>query len=69
MQLWRTTKSGHSVIFLSWIEKDGKRIGFNYRSSQGSTAGIGDAAEYFSDSGVEGGKVLRDRIYFGRFER
>ena len=69
MQIWRTSKSGHSVIFLSWIEKDGKRIGFNYRSSQGSTRGIGDAAEYFSDSGVEGGKVMRDRIYFGRFER
>ena len=68
MQLWRG-KSGHSVIFLSWIEKDGKRIGFNYRSSQGSTKGVGDTAEYFSDSGVEGGRVLRDRIYFGRFER
>lgn len=66
MQLWRG-KSGHSVIFLSWIEKEGKRIGFNYRSSQGSTKGIGDNAEYFSDSGVEGGRVLRDRIYFGRF--
>lgn len=68
MQLWRG-KSGHSVIFLSWIEKDGKRIGFNYRSSQGSTKGVGDTSEYFSDSGIEGGRVLRDRIYFGRFER
>jgi hypothetical protein len=69
MQFWRTPKGGHSVIFLGWIETDGKRIGFKYRSSQGSTKGIGDNEEYFSDSGVEKARVLRDRVYFGRFTK
>ena len=69
MQIWRTPKGGHSVIFLGWIEKEGKRIGFKYRSSQGTTKGIGDTEEYFSDSGIEKARVLRDRIYFGRFEK
>jgi hypothetical protein len=65
LQFWRT-KSGHSVVFLNWVEKDGKRIGFNYRSSQGSTDGIGDKVEYFKDSGVEKAEVDPERIYFGR---
>ena len=65
MQFWRG-KSGHSVVFLNWVEKDGKRVGFNYRSSQGSTDGIGDKVEYFKDSGVEGGEVDPKRMYFGR---
>jgi hypothetical protein len=69
MQFWRTPKGGHSVIFLDWIEKNGKHIGFRYRSSQGSTMGIGDTEEYFSDTGIEKARVLRDRIYFGRFEK
>ena len=65
-QLWRG-KGGHSVIFLEWVEKEGERIGFKYRSSQGSTKGIGDNVEYFSDCGIENGKVDRKRVYFGRF--
>ena len=65
LQFWRT-KSGHSVVFLDWIDRDGKRVGFKYRSSQGSTKGIGDHAEYFKDSGVAGGEVDRNRMYFGR---
>jgi hypothetical protein len=67
MQLWRTTKTGHSVVFLEWVIKDGKPIGFTYRSSQESTKGIGDKTEYFSDVPGKRGKVLRERIYFGRF--
>jgi hypothetical protein len=67
LQFWRT-KSGHSVVFLDWIERDGKRIGFRYRSSQGSTKGIGDHAEYFKGSGVEGGEVDAKRMYLGRLE-
>ena len=55
------------MIFLGWEEKDGKRVGFKYRSSQGSTKGIGDNVEYFSDSGMEKGKVDRKRVYFGPF--
>ena len=65
LQFWRT-KSGHSVVFLGWEERDGKRIGFRYRSSQGSTNGIGDKSEFFKDSGVEGGEVDPNRMYFGR---
>jgi hypothetical protein len=65
LQFWRT-KSGHSVIFLGWEERDEKRIGFKYRSSQGSTNGIGDTSEFFKDGGVEGGEVDRNRLYFGR---
>jgi hypothetical protein len=64
-------RNGHSVVFLHWVEKDGKRIGLTYRSSQESTKGIGDKTEYFSDSGVtmqdeKITKVIRDRMYFGR---
>ena len=65
MQFWRT-KSGHSVVFLKWVEKDGQRIGFTYRSSQGSTDGIGDKTECFKDSGIEKAEVDRNRAYFGR---
>ena len=69
VQLWRT-KSGHSVIFLEWIEEAGEWIGFRYRSSQGSTDGIGDTVEYFSDSldseGEPRGHVDRRRTYVAR---
>lgn len=65
LQFWRT-KSGHSVVFLKWVEQNGKRVGFTYRSSQGSTDGIGDKSEYFKDSGVEKGEVDPKRMYFGR---
>lgn len=68
VQLWRTNGSGHSVIFLDWaIDEGGHRVGFRYRSSQGSTNGVGDATEYFADAqGVTGGRVLRDQTYVCR---
>jgi hypothetical protein len=53
-------------VFLNWVEKNGKKIGIHYRSSQTSTDGIGDRAEYFADSGVKGGQVLRERTYLAR---
>jgi hypothetical protein len=65
LQFWRT-RSGHSVVFLKWVEKDGQRIGFRYRSSQGSTDGVGDKTEYFKDSGIEKAEVDPKRMYFGR---
>jgi len=65
-QIWRTNGSGHSVIFLSHIYEGDDIIGFNYRSSQKSTDGIGDSSEYFSDSGK--GKVNKDVTYFGRMD-
>jgi hypothetical protein len=69
-QFWRG-KSGHSVVFLGWAEQDGKRVGLRYRSSQGSTKGVGDVTEYFTDAKDPDGKpgrVLRDRTYFGRLK-
>jgi hypothetical protein len=65
LQFWRT-KSGHSVVFLKWVERDGQRIGFTYRSSQGATDGIGDKTEYFKDSGIAKADVDPQRMYFGR---
>ena len=65
-QLWRNDKSGHSVVFLEWVEENGKRVGFKYRSSQKGTKGIGDRTEYFADAEGKNGKVLRDRVYFAR---
>lgn len=71
-QLWRATKkpSGHSVLFLGWIEPvAGERAGFHYLSSQASTDGVGFAAEFFAESDVRGGRVDPERMYFGRLER
>jgi hypothetical protein len=66
LQFWRTNKSGHSVVFLGWVAHDGRRIGFKYRSSQGSTKGIGDRVEYFADTDRKEGLVVRERMYFCR---
>src|SRR3954471_23372096 len=48
LQLWRTNKSGHSVVFLEWVTDAGRPIGVKYRSTQTSTNGIGDRTEYFT---------------------
>jgi hypothetical protein len=66
LQFWRTNKSGHSVLFVEWVEVDGRRVGFKYRSSQGSTKGIGDRVEYFADADRKEGLVDRERMYFCR---
>ncbi|HEY3394353.1 MAG TPA: hypothetical protein VGK58_16690 [Lacipirellulaceae bacterium] len=68
LQFWRTNKSGHSVVFVEWVEKDGRRVGFKYRSSQGSTKGIGDRVEYFADADRKEGLVDRQRMYFCRLD-
>jgi hypothetical protein len=66
LQLWRTNKSGHSVVFLEWV-KDGRQpIGVRYRSTQMSTDGIGDRVEYFAGVPGHDGKVDRQRLYFAR---
>jgi hypothetical protein len=65
-QFWRTSKTGHSVVFLKWIEKDGQRIGLRYRSSQELTKGVGDRTECFADTGIAKALVIRERMYFGR---
>jgi hypothetical protein len=66
LQFWRTNKSGHSVVFLEWIAEGGERVGFRYRSSQGSTKGIGDRVEYFERVPGRDGAVDRKRMYFCR---
>ena len=38
---------GHAVIFLGWIEKSGKRIGYKYFSAQAYTNGFGYMNGYF----------------------
>ncbi|GIX44603.1 MAG: hypothetical protein KatS3mg130_1011 [Candidatus Sumerlaea sp.] len=49
VQIWRTNKSGHSVIFISWaFDEAGKRVGMHYWSTQEAT-GIGFASEVFGD--------------------
>ena len=48
VQIWRTSKSGHSVIFINWIyDTKGERIGVQYWSTQKSTRGIGFNSELF----------------------
>jgi hypothetical protein len=66
MQLWRTNKSGHSVVFLDWVRDGGKVVGLKYRSSQKSTDGVGDRIEYFADAKGREGKVDRNRTYVAR---
>ena len=65
-QFWRTSKTGHSVVFLKWIVKDGKRVGLRYRSSQELTRGISDRTEYFADTGIDKALIIRERMYFAR---
>ena len=66
LQLWRTNKSGHSVVFLGWLTDAGRPIGVRYRSTQTSTNGIGDRTEYFSGVAGKKGSVDRKRLYFAR---
>jgi hypothetical protein len=60
------SRGGHSVLFLAWIEVEGRRVGFNYLSSQGSTNGIGYNAEFFADTELGNGRVDRARVHFAR---
>jgi len=66
VQLWRANGTGHSVVSLRWISQGGEVIGLEYRSSQGSTGGIGNRTEYFTDAQGTAGTILRDRTYVCR---
>ena len=66
LQLRRTNKSGHSVVFLDWVTDARRTIGVKYRSTQTSTKGIGDRTEYFGDVPGKKGLVDPKRLYFGR---
>jgi hypothetical protein len=66
LQLWRTNKSGHSVVFLDWVTDGGRPIGVKYRSTQTLTNGIGDRVEYFTDTPGKKGLVDSKRLHFAR---
>jgi hypothetical protein len=68
VQIWRTNKSGHSVVLVGLVRGDGRIIGLKYRSSQKSTDGIGDRIEYFADVAGREGKVDRLRTYVARLD-
>lgn len=68
MQIWRTNKSGHSVLFLDWVREGEEVVGIKYRSSQKSTDGVGDRVEYFADVPAHDGKVDRQRTYVARLD-
>ena len=69
MQIWRTNKTGHSVLFLDWVREGDKIVGMKYRSSQKSTNGVGDRIEYFADAEGHDGKVDRGRTYVARLKK
>jgi len=66
VQIWRTNKSGHSVVLVDWVREGDNIIGLRYRSSQKSTDGIGDRTEYFADAPGREGNVDRSRTYVAR---
>ncbi|MCK5738582.1 T9SS type A sorting domain-containing protein [bacterium] len=64
VQLWRSSGSGHSVIFVNWLTNStGDKIGFRYWSTQTSTNGISYNNEYFQHGG---GRVLVGHTFFSR---
>jgi hypothetical protein len=65
----RTFKIGHSVIFLNWMtDSAGNIVGIHYRSSQGTTNGVADNTEFFSDGTVRG-EADRRTMYIARLSR
>ena len=68
MQIWRTNKTGHSVLFLDWVREGDQVVGIKYRSSQKLTDGVGDRVEYFADAKGHDGKVDRRRTYAARLD-
>ncbi len=59
----RTNGTGHSVVFINWLRRDGDIVGLRYWSSQASTGGIAYKEEYFSN---HTGGILADGFYIGR---
>jgi hypothetical protein len=69
VQLWRTDKSGHSVVLVELVREGERVVGLRYRSSQKSTDGVGERDEFFSDVEGRQGRVDRRRTYAGRLDR
>lgn len=69
MDFSRENNTGHAVIFINWIRKEGQIIGFKYWSSQGSTNGISYKEEYFNIKdkfGNKYGNVIIDSLHLAR---
>lgn len=64
VQFWRTSGSGHSVIFISWTyNNSGVRNGMKYWSTQSSTNGIGYNTEYFDGkAGLDPAQIYIARV-------
>jgi hypothetical protein len=65
LRVWRTT-CGHSVILVRWIVEGGKRVGIEYRGTQGSTDGIGNATEYFKGAPGHDGTIDLEKTHAAR---
>ncbi|MFA6618632.1 MAG: T9SS type A sorting domain-containing protein [Candidatus Neomarinimicrobiota bacterium] len=64
VQIWRTSGSGHSVIFINWTyNAEGDTTGMRYWSTQPSTQGVNYNIEYFSGYG---GKVDKAHTHYSR---
>lgn len=64
VQFWRTTGSGHSVIFINWqTDSKGGIIGLRYWSTQSSTNGINYNIENFTG---HGGTINPAMVYISR---
>jgi hypothetical protein len=65
LRLWRTT-CGHNLILLRWIVEGGKRVGIEYRGTQDSTDGIGNATEYFKGAPGHDGTIDLKKTHVAR---
>ena len=64
VQLWRTSGSGHSVIFINWTTSAaGDTTGIRYWSTQTSTNGVNYNTEYFDGFG---GKIDKSVTHYSR---
>ncbi|MCD6446730.1 MAG: hypothetical protein J7L40_01045, partial [Candidatus Marinimicrobia bacterium] len=64
VQIWRTSGSGHSVIFMNWTTNAmGDTTGMRYWSTQTSTNGVNYNTEYFSGLG---GNIDKAHTYYSR---
>lgn len=72
VQIWRSSGSGHSVIFVDRVIQNGKIVGIKYYSSNAGVnqntgrSGAGEAIEKFTEYG---GKVLKNNTYFARLRK
>ena len=64
VQIWRSSGSGHSVIFIEWtLNEDGDTTGMRYWSTQPGTDGVNYNVEYFDGYG---GKIDKSVTHYSR---